>query len=238
MSASGTLPTAAELGTSIKCVFCLDTGSLDARQVLQRSSSAYLAAPLGQVVEGFLTIAPYRCVSSLSQLAAEELADVVALQTLARRFLDVVYGVKSTICYEQGRGGDGSRLDSADGFPLHAHLCILPVTPPLGDRLAESARSHLKRHFRKRQLSALNELPRACSGQPYLYLEAPYPTVFTGRNDVERRELSRARLKLLLTDLAGVPARANWRTCPGYEELNRLIQNWSLPWQLDKSLPR
>src|SRR5437762_7776005 len=109
----------------IPCVYCLRSGRLRREQILLRGRHLYLCAPRGQLVEGYLVVAPYECTGCLADLPAAFIPELVRLKKMVEEFYATAYGVWSATFYEQGRAGGGAR---AEEFPLHAHLCCLPLT--------------------------------------------------------------------------------------------------------------
>src|SRR4051812_46850788 len=118
----------------VPCIYCLDTGELRDEQVLLRGRDSYLCAPRGQLVEGYLAIAPYRCVGCLAMLPREQFAELQRFKNIVSAFYAHVYGVRHPMFYEQGRAG---RNVSSDSFPLHAHLCCLPLSADIHSVLTE-----------------------------------------------------------------------------------------------------
>src|SRR3954453_5015586 len=145
------------------CVFCLPTGALRDDQILARGDDVYVCAPRGQLVEGFLAAAPYACTGALSCLPPAPLAELERVAGAVTSFYRDAYGCRSPLFYEQGRGGGGASLDAEAAFPLHAHLCALPLDVDLhavvGDR------------FKAVEISSLQDLPATAAQSPYLYID-------------------------------------------------------------------
>ena len=204
-----------------RCVYCLENAELGDDQVLVRGDRLYLCAPRGQLTEGYLVIAPYRCIGSLSQLPRRSFAELARLICIVEGFYRVIYRVAQPTFYEQGRGGGGAIVDEAGGFPLHAHLCALPVTLDLHTDLASA--------YIQRRVSGPRELPTAAGGEPYVYVEGPdalgvyQRAVYVGRSDRARKELERLRLKPVVAAGIGLPGRGDWRAYPGDRELRQVV---------------
>jgi diadenosine tetraphosphate (Ap4A) HIT family hydrolase len=170
------------------CVFCLENRQLTEVQVLVRAERSYLCAPRGQLVEGFLAIAPYRCIGCLTQLPAHQMGEISALQDRVLAFYAWAYAAGSALFYEQGRAGGGARRDAAGEFPLHAHLCSLPVAanprskhmgnsaePPaanLANDLAERLIEYLAGRYLAVRVARLHDLASTLGARPYLYVES------------------------------------------------------------------
>ncbi len=207
----------------MNCVYCLDSGELREEQILLRGENLYLCAPRGQLVEGYLAIAPYRCVGSFSRMPVEWFADLARLSSVVTHFYEKAYGTKRITLYEQGRAGGGASIDETGGFPLHAHLCCLPVSVDLHAILAQT--------YAQKQVSGVHEIPIAVRDEPYLYVEsAEAKSVYTARSAAERVELERKRLKPTIAALMGIPERGHWRAYPGDVELEQLIERWRNVW--------
>ena len=204
-----------------RCVYCLENAELGGDQVLVRGDHLYLCAPRGQLTEGYLVIAPYHCVGSLSRLPRRSFAELARLKRTVESFYRVTYRVAQPIFYEQGRGGGGAVVDEAGGFPLHAHLCALPVTLDLHTGLAGA--------YLQRTVSGPRELATAAAGEPYVYVEGLdalgvyQRAVYLGRSDRARKELERLRLKPVVAARMGLPGRGDWRAYPGDRELRQLV---------------
>lgn len=207
----------------MNCVYCLESRELRDRQILLRAEHLYLCAPRGQLVEGYLAIAPYRCIGSLSQLPAEWFADLARLASVVAHFYEKAYGTKRMTLYEQGRAGGGASVDGDGGFPLHAHLCCLPVSVDL--------HGVLTRTYARKSVDGIHEIPFVVRNEPYLYVEsADAKSVYVARSTEERAELERKRLKPEIAALMGIPERGHWRAYPGDRELEQLIERWRSTW--------
>ncbi len=208
----------------MSCVYCLETNRLQDRQVLLGGENLYLCAPLGQLVEGFLVIAPFRCIGSLSKMPAGYFAELRKLKAVVADFYAKAYGRTRITFYEQGRAGGGTSRDGAGGFPLHAHLCCLPRGVNLHATLA--------RDYVKRNVPCVGHLPEVVQSQPYVYVESMVEkSVYVATTREGRIELERKRLKPAIAALLGLPERGYWRTYPGDHELERLIQRWRDIWR-------
>jgi hypothetical protein len=202
------------------CVYCLENQALRTEQVLCRGNAFYLCAPRGQLVEGYLAIAPYRCISCLAKIPRHWAAELGWFKRLVVDFYRDAYGAAQPIFYEQGRGGGGATLDPEGGFPLHAHLCSLPLAADL-DRV-------LSRRFDSVEVAGLHALAAAVRDAPYLYVETGgQGRVYLARTAEDRAELERMRLKPMIAELLGLPNRGHWRTYPGDRELERVIRHFA-----------
>lgn len=198
-----------------RCVFCLENHHFSDEQILVRSDTMYLCAPLGQLVEGYLVVAPYHCGSSLNTLPAQRFPELDRLVALLEDFYQSAYGCDDALFYEQGRAGGGLTIDPDKAFPLHAHLCGLPVSCDL--------HGHLGKRYQRVDVSGSADIPAAADGQPYLYVRAGgRQCVYRGRPE----ELERFRLTPQLAELLGFGDRATWRQHPGREKLDRLLQRF------------
>ena len=210
------------------CVYCLQNKKLRDDQILLRGDDLHLCAPRGQLVEGYLAIAPYECIGSLSRLPETFFPELKRLQNIVLRFYAKSYGVtQATIFYEQGRAGADASVDAVGGFPLHAHLCSLP--------LAVDLHSVLAMKFFRKNVSDLAELPFVACDEPYVYVDnAGKAAIYVARSSEDRSQLAGMRLKPLIANLLGYPERGYWRTYPGILELRKLKQNWRLYGEVDE----
>lgn len=206
------------------CVYCLDTQALRPEQVLVRGGRFYVCAPRGQLVEGYLAIAPYQCIGSLSLLDPDDFAELADLQALCAAFYRDAYGVDTPVFYEQGRGGGGAQVDPDGNFPIHAHLCGLPLSLPVHEILTP--------RYVARVLNGPHQLRTAVGHNPYVYadcLDGPLVRrqAYVGHTEANRRELEQSRLKPMIARLAGLPDRGDWRSYPGDAELERVIRRFA-----------
>ena len=217
-----------------RCVFCLETGALRDDQVILRGEMMYACVPRGQLVEGFAAIAPYACLGSLSQLPPESLAELEEMVATLGGFYSETYGCERWLLYEQGRGGGGLTVDPQDGFPIHTHLCALPLEVDL--------QAALEGRFQSVPIRGVGDLADVVDG-PYLYVERRDrqdrrdARVYLPSSPESRRELESSRVRLLVAALAGTPERGDWRDYPGDAELEAAIARFAA-WQRVNVAPR
>lgn len=190
------------------CTYCLHTGVLRDEQVLVRGEELYLCAPRGQLVEGYLVIAPYRCIGCLAELPDESLDELLRLKARVAEFY-----AREAFVYEQGRAGGGASAAEI-GFPLHAHLCFLPIDAGVEVLFAKHERI---------DVAGLRQLRNAAASRPYVYVENGASRVYVPRDEAGAAELRQLRLKPQLAALLGIPERGHWRDYPGDRELARVI---------------
>jgi hypothetical protein len=198
------------------CAFCQQTNVLADQQIVRRGRHVYLCVPRGQLVQGFLIIAPYSCTSEnggarcLSLMRPAALGEIAEISRLVRHFYAVRYGMVAPLIYEQGRAGSGEVFDSCGHFPHHAHLCCLPAAIDL--------HSSLRDRFEGVPISSISNIPVRVAGQPYVYIEGIGPAgkrdavAYIPRTAGDHRVLATFRLKPMIARLLGRhPAEANWR---------------------------
>lgn len=217
-----------------RCVFCLGHGALRDEQILVRGHALYLCAPRGQLVEGFAAIAPYSCVGSLSQLPPACFTELEEMIATLGAFYAEAYGCHRWLLYEQGRGGGGLTVDPQDGFPIHTHLCALPLDLDLHAALTE--------RFQSIPIGNAADLAGAVDG-PYLYVERREGAqrcdarLYVPTSPETRRALEASRLRPLVAALAGRPERGDWRDYPGDAELHSAIARFDT-WRRVSAAPR
>jgi diadenosine tetraphosphate (Ap4A) HIT family hydrolase len=227
-----------------RCVYCLETGALRDDQVILRGERMYTCVPRGQLVEGFAAIAPYACLGSLSQLPPESLAELEEMVVTLGRFYSETYDCERWLLYEQGRGGGGLTVDPQDGFPIHTHLCALPLDVDLHAALADRSDLHaeLAGRFQSAPIRGVGDLADVVDG-PYLYVERRDrqdrrdARVYRPSSSETRRELESSRIRLLVAALAGTPERGDWRDYPGDAELEAAVARFEA-WQRVSGAPR
>ena len=208
---------------TIPCVYCLRNNQLREEQILMRGENLYVCAPRGQLIEGYLAIAPYHCIGSFSRAPESHLDELARMSAVVTSFYERVYGAHQATFYEQGRAGRGALLDKAAGFPLHAHLCCLPQPVDLHSALA--------REFEPKSLQGPRDLPAVVGNEPYAYIDLlDRRIVYLARSEEQRVELESKRLKHTIAELIGLPERADWRDYPGDHELEQLIECWRNAW--------
>lgn len=221
------------------CAFCQTdeaaeaaTGQIAPDQIVYRGEHVYVCVPLGQVIPGFLIIAPYTCdpglggAACMAGLPEGALRELHLLKGLVQRFFREVLDVHDPIFYEQGRAGGGSRHDATGRFSHHAHLCCFPGHVDVVDWLAD--------HYFPTRMESLRDLPgalRTKGAQPYVYLDTVQrrgsersDLLFTGESPSQQAELGVLRLKEPITELLGLPGRANWRAWPGHDDVARITE--------------
>lgn len=203
----------------MKCVYCLEEGEIAPEQVLVRGEHLYLCAPRGPIVPGFLAIAPFRCIGCVGAFPAEYFDELDRLVDRVRAFYRAAYGQRDATFYEQGRAG-GS-LEGRPHFPLHAHLCCLPVDLEL-DRALEDK-------YTRCPLAGPRELTLIADQGPYIYVESRgVYRAYVGSSPEARLALKRSELRRDVAVLVGQPERGSWRDCDDREELNAIVRLWNV----------
>jgi diadenosine tetraphosphate (Ap4A) HIT family hydrolase len=207
--------------TAERCVFCLDNGHLHEKQILARGEHVYLCVPRGQLVEGCLIIAPYRCIGCFAQVPAAHLSELTQMRRVVDGFYVHAYGVTRTTFYEQGRAGGGALMDAGGEFPHHAHLCCLPLAVDLHGVLA--------RDYERLHTPVLSRLQT-----PYVYVDGIEGTggkrrrnVYVARSADGQATLERLRLKQTVASLIGRPLHGDWRLHPGDDDVERVITRFT-----------
>lgn len=204
---------------TVACVYCLRNKELLDDQILLRGDDLFLCAPRGQLIEGYLAIAPYECIGSFSRMPKGSFPELKRFRNAVLGFYERAYGLTQATFYEQGRAGAGASIDTAGGFPLHAHLCSLPLAVDLHSVLAPD--------FFRKTVSGLEDLPTVARDEPYIYVESTGETaVYVASSGKGRAALAGMRLKPVIANLVGYPERGHWRTYPGDLELQKLRENW------------
>jgi len=207
------------------CVFCLKNDIIKQDQILFQGKHLYICAPEGQIVEGYLIIAPFDCVGCIAQLGKEWLAELEVLKRMVSGFFDALYRSSRPTFYEQGRAGGGAISDEIGNFPHHAHLCCLPVSVDLHGFLAQ--------RYDACRVNRLSELAAVCNGRPYVYAEAVSVgddcerRAYFGRSPKQRLELERLRLRPVITSLLGVPERGHWSAYKGHRERENVARRFA-----------
>jgi diadenosine tetraphosphate (Ap4A) HIT family hydrolase len=201
------------------CVYCPGSGILEPSQILMRGDHLYVCAPRGQLVPGFVAIAPLECIGSCSQLPGDWFVELDRMSAAVAQFYAQAYGNDGCIRYEQGRAGGGARVDPADGFPLHAHLCSLPLDVDLHGWLGA--------RYEAVAVDGPAGLAGATHGQPYVYVEqGGGAAVYVGRSPRDVTELASFRLRPVIAGLLGRPERGYWRDDPDDPRLEEVIETW------------
>lgn len=200
----------------VPCVYCVRTGQLRPHQLVLQGRSLYICAPRGQVVEGYLVIAPYQCMGCATAFPDEVVCELVRMKRLVEEFYAAAYNARSVLFYEQGRAGGGA---TAADFPLHAHLCGLPLDLDVHQLLGA--------RYCGIRLEGIESLRDAAAGHPYVYLDSKgEERVYLPRTESDRVELAELRLKPMIAALAGMPERGYWRDHPGDREVAKLVRRF------------
>jgi hypothetical protein len=194
-------------------VFCLGNGHLREEQILERGDHLYLCAPRGQLLEGCLIIAPYRCIGCFARAPASHYAELERIQCVVEAFYADAYGVTGATFYEQGRAGGGAVIDANGGFPHHAHLACVPLALDLHPLLA---REHVTL-----------DGPLSAVRSPYVYVDClDRRAVYVPGSRAGWAALEQLRLKPTVARLVGLAERGDWRAHPGDRELGRVIERF------------
>lgn len=219
------------------CAFCGHGNALHGEpvlsdQILARGQHFYLCAPLGQIVEGFLIVAPYtcrcpktkrlfRCFAHIQDYELEELNRIIKI---IAQFYRNYYGCNMFTQYEQGRAGGGASYDENGRFYHHAHLCHIPANVDL--------RPSLSAEFASVHLDSIGSIKNVSNGEPYLFLSninsdgLTQSTIYLPRDNITRRRLEHIRLKDIIAKTLGCPEKWNWRAYPGTDEIDTVRQQF------------
>lgn len=211
-----------------RCLFCFPA-AISPSQLLVSTPNFYLLAPVGQVVEGYLSIMTRAChdtpfrLRCFDDVLEEWFPEIETLQSLITGFYSDVYDAPP-VFYEHGRGGGGASAFAEEDYAFHPHLCSLPgslrIHEPLSELFASSP-------------APLPGLREQIGFRPYIYVHTPFdaghqePLAYFTADDPADGRVTGFRLKKLLVDANGLDSGWDWRTHPGESELNSLIERFT-----------
>lgn len=211
------------------CVFCNTKDSFKDEQILYKGKYFYLVVPKGQIVDGFLIIAPYSCdisnggIISLSTASNEVFNELKALIKHIKKFYKYSYNIDSFSYYEQGRGAEGKIRDDLNDFPIHSHVCTLPST--------YNFQEYMKNNYNEVLLNQLEDINKVKTH--YLLLSTcgniERICAYTGKNQEQIEELSHFRFKKIIADLLNCHEKEQWRMCSEIDEkiINDTIKKYN-----------
>ncbi len=214
------------MGSDIVCLFCFPA-AISPRQLLVTTENFYLLAPVGQVLEGFLSIVTKTCQDEPFRLRCFDdlpegwTAEVDSLKRIVEDFYREVYDA-SPVFYEQGRGGGLRSSFREERYSYHPHLCALPGPLKIHGALAERFASHACAGF--------PHIRSVTGPVPYIYVQTPQdpavpgPVVYTDPGGTDGVESF--RLKKALVECNGISAGWDWRNDPGEKELELLVEKF------------
>jgi hypothetical protein len=207
-----------------RCPFCFPA-AVAPHQLLATTEHFYLLAPVGQILEGFLSIMTHACADRprrlrcLDDIPAHWVAELDALRRLIASFHRDVYG-QPTLFYEHGRGGGCWSSPPGGGYVFHPHLCALPGDHPV--------HATLTGRFSAIPAPAFPTVRSHIGYHPYLYVHTPDGSlsdaiVYHGNDRTSGTCVSRLSLKEILAEQNPAARAADWRQDPGGAELVRLV---------------
>ena len=193
------------------CVFCeeFETGELKFRnlrikRILYESQNFVVFPSLGQIVEGYLLIAPKRHYLSIAQIPNSLYFELTEVQEKVRDILTKNYC--SPIFFEHGPISESKNVRCCVD---HAHLHAVPTSISILEDLIK--------HFKYKEVNNFTELPSDVS---YLFLEEKKKKYVFPINTI----LPSQYLRQILAMKTCCSEKWDWRICPGIEELKNTIK--------------
>lgn len=201
-----------------ECLFCNPRKSFAPNQILLEGQYFYLFAPKGQIIEGYIILAPYSCTTirfqSLADTPSNYMAELLNFVNIIQLFFKTCYGIKHGVFFEHGRAGICLTYKHSWSDCYHAHLCCYPVDINLHDVLMKQ--------YSARQIKDCSVIPMVAKDRRYLYLESVNAFGGVSRNIFYVSDdcvIERGFLRGMLADRLGCQERADWRTYPGEKEI-------------------
>lgn len=184
----------------------------------------FIFPTLGQFINGYLLIIPYEHVMSIAELdliCRKEFLEVLAD---ARYLLNLAYGCKSPLVWENGtgNGGKGKAKDSV----VHAHVHVAPTR--LNLQSIQKISGFPMEHTSMEELSAYGR-------HSYLLIQGDTDSDW-GINDNPALYIPRQYVRQLIAEDEGIPGdNWNWRTHGFLDRRHQtnlaiyqaLLKNWS-----------
>jgi len=224
-----------------KCLFCNPRDFCQENQILLRSENLYLFAGLGQIVDGYILITPYRCDDHLNPLRCladfpvKLLDELLFLRNLVSDFYQVTYSYGDAgMHFEHGRVNLCTQSMLGTRHCCHAHLCCYPVNIALWDYMHD---------LQTENLPNLYGLDEKCSNSQYLLIQVSTPRNTESPNSSKREqwitriaivpetmELTGQYFRRLLAQGIGEPELWDWSKYPMWERITKLkseFRHWA-----------
>lgn len=212
--------------SGVSCLFCYPA-AISPRQLLVATDNFYVLAPIGQVIEGFLSIFTKTCqdepvrLRCFDDLPGSWKPEVEELKSLIQDFYRDTYSAPA-VFYEQGRGGGSRSRFLEERYSYHPHLCALPGPLEIHGALRE--------RFPLNASAEFPDIRSAIGRRPYIFVHSPAdpkipdPVVYADPDEADSVE--RFRLKKALVECNGLSNGWDWRDDPGDKELELLVDKF------------
>lgn len=212
---------------SYECPFCKPKETFSS-QLLLVGRHFYMIAPKGQMVEGYIFIAPFYCQSPshyfgcFAHIRQEQVPELRLMRKIVGDFYQSCYGGVPGIYYEQGKAGAGDVWNPSGRFRYHAHFCCFP--------LALNLHPILSQKFPFEAIDDYGQIPVVARDMPYWYVECLDASgVYVKRiYDVSGTDYQEHTfIRPIIAQEIGLPERANWRNYVGDAEIEATVAKFA-----------
>lgn len=211
-----------------KCVFCDYKSSFKKEQIIYENEKYYVCIPKGQIVEGFLILAPkdHEEFNCLAEAGTMFIDDILKSIVWIKEFYRIMYKCDDFIIYEQGRGCGNAYIDVVGGFFHHMHLCFMPKTFDFGCLLGENDDFVLKELSSIYDIQTLSEPYFLCCNVTTDEYKWKLLTTRTEENYILLRTF---RFKEIFKKLSKIENAAQWRNSTMDDEyIGRVVSKFNL----------
>lgn len=188
------------------CAFC----NPDTWRIVKETENFYVLLSFGQLVEGYCLLNSKRHFLSCAEALRQHMREFMQLKGWMKTALNNIYG--ECVFYEHGRLGVCEENSHASSYCFHAHLHCVPTGEDLKDEFLREFGGFKVRNW-----------DRVCG------LEIEWPEYLVYENPAGEILFASAPPDLirpfyfrwLLAEKLGVPERACWRSCIGWQDLDR-----------------
>lgn len=193
------------------CPYCdeFEKGSKYGNKILYESNNFVVFPSLGQIVEGYLLIAPKKHLIATGEIPTELYPELNSVYQKVKKVLSDVY--ESPLFFEHGPISQNKR----GGCCIeHAHFHAVPVKVDILEDLAK--------HFKYKGIKTFSGIRKQFKkGVPYFY----YESNLGKRYLFEIPEIVPSQyIRKIIAYKIGKPERWDWRICLGLDELSKTIK--------------
>ncbi len=199
------------------CQFCTELKTrkvlfngeiIEGNRILYETENFFVFPSLGQIVEGYLLIAPKKHYLSIAQIPEELYPELVKIQKKVEEILTRNYS--KPLFFEHG---PLSETEKGGCCITHAHLHCVPANVNVLD--------YLKKHFKYIKISSYSDLNKQT---PYFFLEQSENKFLFSLNEIVPSQY----IRQIIARGLNTPEKWNWKSYLGLSELKNTIKKLEL----------
>ena len=195
----------------INCPYCdeFENGPKYGDRILYESKNFVVFPALGQIVEGYLLIAPKKHYIAMGEIPSRLYSELSSVCEKVRKILSENY--QKPLFFEHGPVSQTKRGGCCVD---HAHFHAVPVNVDILDDLAK--------HFEYKEIKSFNELKKQFKkGAPYFYYESSSEEKYLFKIP---EVVPSQYIRRLVAYKIGKPGRWDWRIYRGMDKLLRTVE--------------